>query len=362
MSNMPSRSRTPIVEGFVGDGMVRVGAMMPMPGLLREHGVDPVALLAEFSLEPAYFEDPDNTIPLAAMGRIYKRCAAITECPHFGLLIGQRDSGSALGAVGFLMRNSPNVRTALENLAHHFRVHNRDAIVGFVEDGAVAVLSYTVLEPGIEGCEQILDMAIAIGFKVMRDLCGPSWLPIEVHLAHVPQLNLKPFREFFRAPLRFNATESALMFDRSWLDKPVSDADPLLRLMMSRRVNAIESHLGDDLVKQIREILYTILPLHRASKAEVARRAGLSTRSLSRFLAAAGTTFDQLRDEVRYSLAAQLLERTQMSATEIAEHLGYANASAFTRAFFRWSDMNPIDWRASRRRSSPKRSRRTAGN
>jgi len=114
----------PAGDGVVGEGMVRVGTLMAVPGLLQERRVDPARMLAEFGLEPAYFEAPDNTIAFATEGRILARCAELTRCPHFGLLTGQRDGASALGAVGFLLRNSLDVRTAIGELARHFQVHD----------------------------------------------------------------------------------------------------------------------------------------------------------------------------------------------------------------------------------------------
>jgi len=334
--------------------------MMPMPGLLREHGIDAARLLAEFGFKPAYFEDPDNTIPLETMGKIYSRCASLTQCAHFGLLIGQRDTGSALGAVGFLMRNSPDVRTALGNLASHFKVHNRNAVVDFIEGDTTAALGYKILKPCVQGREQILDMAIAIGFRLMKDLCGGTWLPIEVRFAHTPQLDVTPFRRFFRVPICFEAEESALIFDRTWLDKPVYDADPLLHLMMARYVQAIESRLGDDLANDIRHLLRPLIEANCPSKVEMAKRIGLSARSLSRRLSAAGTSFEQLRDEARYGFASELLEGSRISATQVAERLGYSNVSAFSRAFLRWSLTRPTKWRASKRRSDLTRWRRNA--
>jgi len=64
-------------------------------------------------------------------------------------------------------------------------------------------------------------------------------------------------------------------------------------------------------------------------------------RTLGRRLAAEGTTFARVRDEARYSMAIQLLSGTKLHAAEIAEKLGYANASAFTSAFRRWSGLPP---------------------
>ncbi len=87
-----------------------------------------------------------------------------------------------------------------------------------------------------------------------------------------------------------------------------------------------------------------------AAKAQLieAERIGLGARTLSRRLAVEGASFRQLREEACYTLACQFLESTHLPANEIADLLGYANPSAFTRAFYRWTGMGPAQWRASR--------------
>ena len=78
---------------------------------------------------------------------------------------------------------------------------------------------------------------------------------------------------------------------------------------------------------------------------------------LGRRLAAEGVSFRQLHEEARYGVARQLLEDTRMAANRVADRLGYASASAFTRAFQRWSGMGPAQWRAQASRRRRKRSR-----
>jgi AraC-like DNA-binding protein len=68
-------------------------------------------------------------------------------------------------------------------------------------------------------------------------------------------------------------------------------------------------------------------------------------RTLNRRLKARGTTFQSLVDEVRYEIARQLLEHTHMSMSQIAATFDYTDASAFTRAFRRWSGTTPAAWR-----------------
>ncbi len=68
---------------------------------------------------------------------------------------------------------------------------------------------------------------------------------------------------------------------------------------------------------------------------------------MHRRLSAFGTTFHALADEVRFELAQQMLEISTMDVRQIAQALDYADASAFTRAFRRWSGNTPARWRAS---------------
>jgi len=343
--------------GIVTEARVRLGTLMAVPDMLRKFGVDPRRVLVEFDLDPADFEDPDHTIPFATEGRILVRCAEVTRCPHFGLLTGQRATLSVFGALGFLVQSAPSVRTALRIATHHFRVHNPGAAVEVIEDGSYVTFRYTILQENMAGREQVLDEAMAVEFNVMRVLCGPDWLPNEVHFAHGPPPDRAPFRKFFRAALRFEQDETALVFGQHWLDAVPPGADPLLNRMMAQRVSELERFFGEDLVGQLRRMLPPLVAARSASLDDVARRVGLGPRTLIRRLAAEGTSFMQLREDARYLIASQLLETTHMLASDIAERIGYANPSAFTRAFLRWTGSGPADWRASRRKRFSKRPR-----
>jgi AraC-like DNA-binding protein len=79
-------------------------------------------------------------------------------------------------------------------------------------------------------------------------------------------------------------------------------------------------------------------------------------RTLNRRLRAEGTTFQQLLDEVRFEAACQLLDTASTPITEIAVSLGYAETSAFSRAFRRWSGSTPVE----RRRKCQQEPRRDA--
>ena len=77
----------------------------------------------------------------------------------------------------------------------------------------------------------------------------------------------------------------------------------------------------------------------------ISRLLAIPARTLRRHLAVQGTSFRELLEEVRYEIARQLLADTDLSTAEIADALHYADASAFTRAFRRWTNSPPAAWR-----------------
>jgi AraC-like DNA-binding protein len=74
----------------------------------------------------------------------------------------------------------------------------------------------------------------------------------------------------------------------------------------------------------------------------------MSPRTLQRKLADANTTYVQLVDDTRKDLALRYIEDPSRSLTDITFSLGFAQPSAFTRAFKRWTGLSPSDYRANR--------------
>ena len=329
----------------VNEGCLRVGPLVGVPQMLRELGVNPAEMIDEIGLDPGLLDNPENTIPFVTVGRLLSWCAARTQRSHFGLLLGKKLGLSALGLVGFLARHSANVDSALRDLILHLHLHDRGAVPVLSVEQDVAVLGYAIYQSGVEGTSLIYDAAIAIAFNIMRELCGPAWLPTEVLFSHHRPGDIEPYRQFFRVPLRFDMEQSALVFPAKWLYCAVGDADPKLRSQIEQQIATLENLNSVDLIDQLRRVLRTLLVTHRSSQEQVARLFSMHRRTLNRRLQTQGTTFQTLVDEVRYEIARQLLENTRMPIGQIAAALDYSDASAFTRTFRRWSGTPPAAWR-----------------
>ena len=83
--------------------------------------------------------------------------------------------------------------------------------------------------------------------------------------------------------------------------------------------------------------------------AEVAQRLSVTSRTLARHLERHGVTFRQVIDQHRHQEACTLLSTTLLPVDEIAVRLGYNDPANFTRAFRRWADCSPSQYRTRQR-------------
>lgn len=346
----------------MANGVLRVGGAYPLPQVLRDLGANPREIFAAAGVDLAVFDNPENLIPFRALGRLIEVAGKRTGCGHIGLLVGQRNSLASLGLLGYVVKNSPDVETALRTLVLSLHTHDRGAVPTLSVEHGVVSLGYAILMPELPGMSQIAEGSLATVLNIMRELCGPAWRPAEVRFSHSPPRDLGPLKRYFQVPLRFDAEETATVFAERWLKQPVPNADPVLLRILQSQLDALGGGTPHALPDMLRGILRTMLLSGKSSADHVALLLGMHRRTLNRRLQDQGVAFDELRDEVRFEIARQMLTQSRAPLNHIATMLNYGDASAFSRAFNRWAGMTPTAWReravvGKRGRPPPKSSR-----
>lgn len=328
------------------DAIVRVGPLTSIPAVLRELDSDPAPVFDSAGFDIAGFSDPDTEIPYLAASRLLARCVSVTGCEHFGLLLGMRAGPSCLGVAGFLLSSAPDVATALHGLLQHLDLHDQGGVPTLQIENGIARLGYAIHEPGAQATDQIYDLAVAIACNIMRALCGQKWNATEVLLSRRPPRDLAPYRRFFRAPLHFNAAQSGVTFPNRWLDHKIVSADPLLHRHLEHEALTLHALRDASIVEDLRRALHRQLLNNQAcAVAEVAGELRIHQRTLNRRLRDHGTSFRRELDNVRYAVAQQLLAESTIPLARIATILNYADVTAFSRAFKRWTGSTPGQWR-----------------
>ena len=331
------------------EDLQRVGFLQYVPQLLRRVGVDPREVLASAGLSPHALDDPDGTIPYKAMGLLAKASCKRTGHPNFGLDIGREVRTATLGVLGELMRNSPTLRTALQDFALHQHRHAHGGVVYLLEDQLQGFFGYAVYQPNVPGTAMICDGAAMGMFNIIRELAGVAYTPaLEVLISRSEPRNVAQYRRSFGVKVSFNADQTAVVFPRRMLHHPIPGADPRRRIVLERQVRAIWHAGHNDIATQLRRELRIGLIRGHVSAVTIAGQLGMNRRTFDRRLSAVGLPFQKALDETRCEFAQQLLACTKLEIAKISTIVGYADPGILTRAFVRWSSLTPSAWRASR--------------
>lgn len=173
-------------------------------------------------------------------------------------------------------------------------------------------------------------------------LLGRQTAIINLQLAYAMPANLVEYHAIFGTELRFSAQRSAMFFDHASLDSAISTSNPIARDIFKRECDRLISRdaSGGMVSERVQQILLQT-GSEFPSSAKVAQRLHMSESTLQRHLAREGNRFQSLLDQVRYRLAGEYLQGTNLPVSEIACLLGFSDAANFRRSFRRWSGTTP---------------------
>jgi AraC-like DNA-binding protein len=290
--------------------------------------------------------DADSYLPFMTLARLLHEGALATEREDFGLLVGQAAPAPFFGYLGLLAQNSDIINNALTNFVRYFHLHDMRGTPTLEISENVVSVGYAVLEGRMPGVAEVIDATLATLFALMRRICGDSFEAIEVTLPRPRPRNARHYNSFFDVPVRFGAEYSLITFSARWLNEPVRDASPMVRQLVESHIEALGAERAGSFEAQLRRMLRTLVLAQKCSLSSLGRLFRMPPRSLNRRLEREEINFRVLADEARRDVARHLLGETSLAITQVATMLGYSEASAFSRAFRRWSGEAPTVWRS----------------
>lgn len=331
------------------DYLLRAGALEGFSEQVLELGGIPEDLYKAVKIEPQTLSNPENMISYRAFLQLLDIAAHNTNSEHFGLLLSRKQSLNMFGAVGLIMRESADVRAALNDLIRFFHLHNQGSTVELKEDGKFAYLHYTVDQSGVLDVRQQEDLAGGVGLNFMRILCGKNWSPNSQYFMHSAPKDIRPFHQLFRCPIHFSQEMNCMVFDAEVLNIKLASSDEQLHEILQQHLGLQATQNPHDFSSNIKQLITKAMLSGDCSIDRVASYLAVNKRTLQRQLKEHSLSFKSLLEEVRFNTAIKYLKESTISLTQIADILCYHDISAFSRAFKRHCDMPPQQWREQNR-------------
>lgn len=190
--------------------------------------------------------------------------------------------------------------------------------------------------------------------RVMDEVLGRPMPKRKVRFAFPPPPHARRYAELIGFEPEFNAPSHQIVVDAEFRKVPMPQANAATLRHCQAQLQAIvaQHKTWSGTAGKVRDMLLRHPALGPDMEA-VAAELHMTSRNLRRMLEAENTSFRSLADEVRQTLAEELLGLGKSSVKEVAARLGYSEVSSFTNAFKRWTGRAPRDWRSGQQPSRP---------
>ena len=310
--------------------------------------LDKRALLRGMNVDPDAPLDVDEMVSGEGYFELLETIADAEDGPvSFHLKAGAAMRCEEYGVIGLACKSAPSLRDSYDRIARYGRL-----LVGLplysvetMPDGVCLAINRGADRYGLQLSNEA---AIATFWSLSQETIGEPFQPVAVYYQHAAPEDVSPYERHFGCPIHFSSSLNALCvpFEISEQRNRVGD-EALVRYfdrqLDQRLSDASFEQSIDQLVKlEVARSLSGGVP----KKAEIARLLGMSERTLNRRLADRDLSFQAIVEGARRELAQGLLRQTSYSLAEVAFMTGFSEQSAFTRAFKRWTERTPRQFRA----------------
>ena len=310
--------------------------------------------LSHFGIGMAELQDFHGHISLRDFVALFEWLANALNDRWLGLRLALRSGPDALGAVGYLFMSSGTVENAVTSLSRYLDAIQSSSRISISYLGDLVQVRYGIIDDTIAPRRQDSEYSIALTWRYMRLLSKGQCRAVQVSFEHGQNAADAEYpRRAFGAPVLFGAEANELTLTNADFHRWHEGLDPHLFPILEDHINLTLSRRESP--STFAEVVTQRLSEHvLASGARaklVAEMLGIATVTLHRRLASEGIRFKELVDAQARSVATRLLRYGNLPIATIASRVGFSDPAAFTRAFRRWYDMTPRDYRNELRES-----------
>jgi AraC-like DNA-binding protein len=312
-----------------------VALLRPLSELLGRLDVDARAFLEALEIDEA--ASPDTYVPAARVDQLLADIARRRGDPTFSLTLARAAVVRNLGLFGHMVWMSGTVRDALARAVKFFGVVTRRTTLTLDEAAGFATLRQHPVAGYARGTILTEFPFVSLALRARHATEGRFALRA-VRFKHRSD-HATAYRDAFGCDVTFRASRDELEIDSAMLDLPLASSDPITAAVLEARVAELTGTTRSPFTERVRRAARATLG-RGPSLEGVAAQLGVSARTLRRQLAQHDTTLRAIVDDVRRERADELLAQG-VALKAVASELGFSEASAFSRAYKRWTGRSP---------------------
>lgn len=309
----------------------------------RQRGADAYALTQAVGISADQLRDPDGRLSIRQMQALWREVILVTGDPNIALKLGEMVNPVAVGVLAYVMMHSPTLGRAFEKLCQYQNIVCDGTRTTGRRSGTQFILSLQITSPDIIYPEHAINSELSIYQAAIRAMTGLNLSAREIHFSYPrPADTHEHERVFAPAQLFFGAPETAMVLDAALLDTPILNASPSLFALFEHHADDLLQRLQTPtLSSRVRAEIVALMKGEEPTLATVADRLAMGVRTLQLHLKEENITYQQLLDDIRKDLAVKHLREHNLSTTDIAYLLGFAEPSVFFRSFKKWTGQTP---------------------
>ncbi|OUS24424.1 hypothetical protein A9Q99_24770 [Gammaproteobacteria bacterium 45_16_T64] len=320
-----------------------------IPNLVRFSQLENIPIqpiLDELGIKTDLLHIETLTIPYTVLCELISKMLEQSGDPLLGLRFGESFVFEYLPEMGTFISTSETPRVALEALSWVSVLMAPFLALEITEKGGLAYLHCDLPNETPEPVmrffvESVFSTILFLGNAFIRD----AYVIEKVVLGYKLQGPLLSYQQLFSCTIEAGAQANMLLVPSSVLDLSMNPPMPELHKqaedLMEERLSRVQKR--GDFIDQVR----TLLMEHDrpVGIGHIAKLLDVTTRTLQRRLKEKNTSFSALQDNAKFHYAKKLLVETHESMDVISQLLGFSDRRSFSRAFSRWSDEAPSDYR-----------------
>ncbi len=327
------------------------GWMIPFSRACEANGIDLLVAMKACNIDEKILQDQESRVAHNCYCALIDYCNEQLNTHDFAITIAKFFHPGPFHAVGYAMMSSNTLNDALNRIAHYKRIVSNTCELN-VQERADSLFVEMKIQRYRETNRLVLSFGSTLVFlgtiaTFSKALVGNELKVKKVLLCYdKPIYDTQFLDDYFNCEIEFNTLHSGIEFDLEAANKVLIGANPLITQSHEKLLNEFLSRVDkNDLIQQLRSKIYEALPLGTPRQSDVAKELGMSLRNMQRKLKDKGSNYKEILEDTRKHLAQSYLKQAHLSLGEVSYLIGFSDLSNFNRAFKRWTNLTPGDYR-----------------